>query len=122
MPRTRSYTSNWVTVGADSHPGNLATEFDGLTSLLRTREVTVTAGVDIDVTIVISDVQSGDFDSGVYMPAGSLQIRNCTSDLEAQSPVHVSAITGALDWTRRIVWWADVASLGRQADCGGCMQ
>jgi hypothetical protein len=66
--------------------------------------VNVAANQEIDVVIVISDVQAGTVDSGVYVPAGSLQIRNCTYTPVPPSPVTVQAFTGALDWTRRINW------------------
>jgi len=97
------FVSNWLDNAGSSVPGTLATEFDGLTTLLRTREFAVSPGQELNITMTIADVQAGTVDSAVCVPAGSFMIRNCTA-LPQLSPVRVSALTGALDWTRKINW------------------
>jgi len=86
--------SNWVNVGATSVPGSLKTEFDGLTTLLRTKEVPVLLNQQLSITIAVADVGDGGIDSAVCIPQGSLII----------SPVKVTTTNVTLGWTKHITW------------------
>ncbi len=90
-----SYVSNWVQAGyATSGPGALATEFDGLTTTLKTKDVPVTIGQELEITVVVADVGNGGIDSAVFIPQGSLKI----------SPVAVATSNVTVGWTKHVTW------------------
>jgi hypothetical protein len=107
-PPTRSYVSNWVKVGTSSFPGSLKTEFDGLTTTLKTKDVAVSIGQELEITVVVADVGDGGIDSAVFIPEGSLKI----------SPVAVTTSNVTVGWTKHITWWVALPYL--QALCVCC--
>jgi large repetitive protein len=68
-------------------PTPLATEFDGITKMLKTADVNVTSGTTYRIKLSIADGDDSGYDSAVYVKLGSLRfgIKDCVGSWVAST-------------------------------------
>lgn len=85
----------------NSIPGAIQTQYDGLTTVLKSVTPSLMPGVEYTLSFAIADVVDGSLDSGVFLKGGSITQTAPETD-SVPGPLPLLGAAAAFGWSRRL--------------------